>query len=60
MLRDDLNRFNGELLFRVLGKHSHKDVVDNLSFGFVKGCDLDKYVSGMDANLGIVPVDDWG
>ena len=60
MLRDDLDRLDGEGFFGVLGEHGYEDVVDDLDFRLVESCDFNEDVSGMDANLGVVSVDDWG
>lgn len=58
--RYDLDRFDGEGLGSVLGKHGDQDVVYYLGFRFVGGCYVYKDVAGFEADLGVVGIDYWG
>lgn len=55
----DLDRFDGEGFFCVLGEHGDEYVVHDFGFGFVRGCDVDEDVAGFGTNFRVVAVYDW-
>lgn len=57
VLRDDLDRLDGEGLLAVLGEHGNHDIADDIQLGLVRRRDLDENVGGIERDLGVIAVD---
>ena len=56
MIRDDLDRFNRELLGAVLGEHCHHHIANDVKLGLIRRRNINKDIGCLQRDLGVISV----